>query len=58
VLDRHGVPRDGLVFLSGTPPTLGGVVFGARYDIELEDRGLGRAIQHRYAVEVLGSGHQ
>ena len=58
VLDRHGVPRNGLVFLSGTPATLGGVVFGERYEIELEDPVLGRAIRHEYAVEVLGPGHQ
>ncbi len=58
LLTRHGVPRDGLVFLSGTPASLGGVVFGDRYEIELEDPVLGRAIRHRYAVEVLGPGHQ
>jgi hypothetical protein len=58
LLDRHGVPRDGLVFLSGTPASLGGVVFGERYEIELEDPVLGRAIRHEYAVEVLGPGHQ
>ena len=57
-LDRHGVPRDGLVFLSGTPASLGGVVFGERYEIELEDPVLGRAIRHEYSVEVLGPGHQ
>ena len=58
LLDRHGVPRDGLAFLSGTPASLGGVVFGERYEIELEDPVLGRAIRHEYAVEVLGPGHQ
>ena len=58
MLDRHGVPRDGLVFLSGTPASLGGVVFGEHYEIELEDPVLGRAIRHEYAVEVLGPGHQ
>ena len=58
MLHRHGVPRDGLVFLSGTPATIGGVVFGERYEIELEDPVLGRAIRHEYAVEVLGPGHQ
>ena len=58
MLHRHGVPRDGLVFLSGTPATIGGVVFGERYEIELEDPILGRAIRHEYAVEVLGPGHQ
>ena len=58
LLDRHGVPRDGLAFLSGTPASLGGVVFGERYEIELDDPVLGRAIRHEYAVEVLGPGHQ
>ena len=58
MLHRHGVPRDGLVFLSGTPATIGGVVFGERYEIELEDPVLGRAIRHEYVVEVLGPGHQ
>ena len=58
MLDRHGVPRQGLVFLSGTPASLGGVVFGERYEIELEDPVLGRAIRHEYTVEVLGPGHQ
>lgn len=58
LLGRHGVPRQGLVFLSGTPATLGGVVCGERYQIELEDPVLGRAIRHDYSVEVLGAGHQ
>jgi Protein of unknown function (DUF2848) len=58
LLDRHGVPREGLVFLSGTPPALGGVVFGERYELELEDPVLGRSIRHQYTVEVLGPGHQ
>lgn len=56
--DGLGVVRPGLVFLSGTPPTLGGLVFADAFEIELEDAVLGRAIRHRYTVEVLGSGHQ
>ena len=58
MLERHRVPRHGLVFLSGTPASLGGVVFAERYEIELEDPVLGRSIRHEYAVEVLGPGHQ
>jgi hypothetical protein len=52
------VRRPGLVFLSGTPPTLGGLVFGEAFEMELEDPVLGRRIRHRYDVEVLGPGHQ
>jgi hypothetical protein len=56
--DELRVRRPGLVFLSGTPPTLGGLVFGEAFEIELEDPVLGRRIHHRYDVEVLGPGHQ
>ena len=58
LLERHGVPRDGLVFLSGTPPTVGGLVFAEAYELELEDPVLHRAIRHGYEVEVLGPGRQ
>jgi Protein of unknown function (DUF2848) len=58
LLTRERVPGDGLVFLSGTPASLGGVVFGDLYEIELEDPVLGRAIRHQYSVDVLGPGHQ
>ena len=57
-LAAAGVPRDGLVFLSGTPPTVGGLASADAYEIELEDPRLGRSIRHRYQVEVLGPGHQ
>ncbi len=57
-LDRAGVDREGLIFLSGTFATVGGLVFGDAYDIEIEDPILGRSIRHRYEVEVLGSGQQ
>jgi hypothetical protein len=53
-----GIRRPGLVFLSGTPPTVGGLVYGDEWEIELADPLLDRAIRHRYAVEVLGPGHQ
>ena len=56
--DGLDVVRPGLVFLSGTPPTLGGLVFGNAFEMELDDAVLGRTIRHRYTVEVLGPGHQ
>jgi Protein of unknown function (DUF2848) len=52
------VVRPGLVFLSGTPPTLGGLVFGDAFEIALHDPVLGRTIHHRYTIEILGSGCQ
>ena len=52
------IARPGTVFLSGAPPTLGGLVFGHRFEIELEDPRLGRAIRHAYDVEVLPRGVQ
>lgn len=58
LLERHRVPRSGLVFLSGTPPTVGGLLFADAYDLELEDPVLRRAIRHSYEVEVLGPGRQ
>lgn len=58
LLARHGVPRDGLVFLSGTPATIGGLVYADAYEIELEDPILARTIRHRYQVVVLGPGSQ
>jgi hypothetical protein len=56
--DGLDVVQPGLVFLSGTPPTLGGLIFGNGFEMELEDPVLHRAIHHRYHIEVLGSGHQ
>jgi hypothetical protein len=58
ILSAEGIQRPGLVFLSGTPPTLGGLAFADAYDLELEDPRLGRTIRHHYRVEVLGPGHQ
>lgn len=58
LLETARVPREGLVFLSGTPPTVVGPVFADAYEIELDDPVLGRSIRHRYQVEVLGAGHQ
>jgi Protein of unknown function (DUF2848) len=57
-LAEEGIQRPGLVFLSGTPATLGGLVFADTYELELEDPVRGRAIRHHYRVEVLGAGRQ
>ena len=56
--DELRVRRPGLVFLSGTPPTLGGLVFADAFEMELADPVLRRTIRHRYEVEVLGPGRQ
>jgi hypothetical protein len=58
VLRREGLAGEGVVFLSGTPATIGGLVFAESYEIELQDPVLQRSISHAYAVEVLGPGHQ
>jgi hypothetical protein len=58
VLRREGLAREGLVFLSGTPATIGGLVYGDGYEIQLQDPVLKRSISHSYAVEALGTGHQ
>lgn len=56
--DELRVRRPGLVFLSGTPPTVGGLVFADAFEMELEDPVLGRTIRHRYEVQILGPGRQ
>jgi hypothetical protein len=56
--EEPGLRRPGLVFLSGTPPTLGGLHFGDGFEFELEDPVLQRTIRHAYSIEVLGPGHQ
>jgi hypothetical protein len=57
-VEREGIRKPGLVFLSGTPPTLGGLGYAEAYELELEDPVLKRVIRHQYQVEVLGPGHQ
>jgi hypothetical protein len=57
-LDQEHLRQPGLVFLSGTPPTIGGLVYGDSFEIELQDPVLERTLRHRYAVEVLGPGVQ
>ncbi|HUY24034.1 MAG TPA: DUF2848 domain-containing protein [Candidatus Saccharimonadales bacterium] len=58
VLRRERVFADGLLFMSGTPPAIGGLSVGDSYEIELSDPLLGRVLSHGYSVEVLGAGHQ
>src|SRR5919199_718864 len=57
-LDREHLRQPGLIFLSGTPPTIGGLVYGDSFEMEFQDPVLERAIRHRYAVDVLGPGVQ
>jgi 2-keto-4-pentenoate hydratase/2-oxohepta-3-ene-1,7-dioic acid hydratase in catechol pathway len=57
-LDKEQLFKPGLAFLSGTPPTVGGLVYGDAFAMELEDPVLGRSIRHQYTVEVLGPGVQ
>lgn len=51
--EDDGLPTDGLVFFSGTIPTMKGLVFGEKFDFEMEDPLLGRKIRHGYRVHVL-----
>ena len=48
-----GLPTDGLVLFSGTIATKMGLVYGERFDFEMEDPMLGRKIRHGYEVRVL-----
>jgi hypothetical protein len=49
----EGLPADGLVLFSGTITTKMGVIFGERFDFEMEDPILGRQIRHGYHIRVL-----
>ncbi|MFQ5840999.1 MAG: DUF2848 family protein, partial [Thermodesulfobacteriota bacterium] len=49
----EGLPSDGLVLFSGTITTKMGVVFGERFDFEMEDPVLGRKIRHGYLIRIL-----
>jgi len=55
---RERLDRLGVAFLSGAPPTIGGLVFSSRYEIELIDPVLDRTLRHAYEVEVLPRGVQ
>ena len=58
MLRREAIVGEGLVFMSGTPATVGGLTFGDRYELELEDPVLRRSLRHSYSVEVLPPGQQ
>lgn len=49
----EGLPADGLVLFSGTVATKIGLVYGERFDFEMEDPLLDRQIRHGYQVRVL-----
>ena len=49
----EGLPADGLVLFSGTVATKIGLVYGERFDFEMEDPLLDRKIRHGYQVRVL-----
>jgi hypothetical protein len=57
LLDRlpkdDDLPGDGLVLFSGTIATKMGLIYGERFDFEMEDPMLGRKIRHGYQVRVL-----
>ncbi len=58
IIRGEGIDRVGTAFLSGAPPTLGGLAFGQRFEIELSDPRLDRALRHVYDVELLPRGVQ
>ena len=49
----EGLPADGLVVFSGTVATKIGLVYGERFDFEMEDPLLDRNIRHGYQIRVL-----
>ena len=48
-----GLPENGMLIFSGTVATRMGLIFGDRFDFEMEDPVLGRSIRHGYSVRVL-----
>ncbi len=50
---EDGPADEGLVLFSGTVATRLGMVYGERFDFELEDPALGRKLSHGYEVRVL-----
>jgi hypothetical protein len=49
----EGLPTDGVILFSGTITTKEGVVYGERFDFEMEDPVLGRKIRHGYQILIL-----
>lgn len=48
-----GLPESGMLVFSGTVATRLGLIFGDRFDFEMEDSVLGRSIRHGYSIRVL-----
>jgi hypothetical protein len=53
VESRLDVRRDGTVFMSGTIPTIGGLVYAEHFEFELRDSVRDRAIRHAYDIQVM-----
>jgi len=54
LLARYGKPlTDGTVMFCGTLPAIGGIRPASRFEMELEDPVLGRALRHAYDIRVL-----
>lgn len=49
----EGLPTDGMVLFSGTVASKAGMIYGDRFDFEMEDPVLNRSIKHGYTVRTL-----
>jgi hypothetical protein len=54
-IDRAGFATEGRMIFGGTLPTLSGLVYGRRFEVELRDPILDRTLSCGYDVEVVGS---
>lgn len=50
---NDGLPLDNYCMFCGTFPAISGLVYGERFDFEMEDPVLNRKISHGYSVRVL-----
>ena len=48
-----GLTTEGMVLFSGTVASKAGMIYGSRFDFEMEDPVLNRSISHGYSVRVL-----
>lgn len=53
LMERYGGLRDGAVMFCGTLAAKGGIRPSSRFEFELQDRVLGRAISHGYDITTL-----
>jgi hypothetical protein len=51
--EDDGLPTEGMVLFSGTVASKAGMIYGDRFDFELEDPVLKRSIKHGYTVRTL-----